>query len=203
MSLLYHIAYRIGFRPWEKRAVYRGDATDDAAHASSPPPELEALVEGPDALPPNRALDLGCGAGIDSIYLAAHGWDVTGIENEHRAIADAHVRARAAGVSPRFIEGDVTRLSDLGIGDGFTLLLDVGCFHTLQRRSRDAYARHVAAVAAPGATLLLFAFGGIPGTAPREEVEVRFAPAWEITWHAQPNVPRIFRPMWYRMHRRA
>ena len=204
MSLLYHIAYRIGFRPWEKRAVYRGGATDDAAaHTSSPPPELEALVEGPDALPPRRALDLGCGAGIDSTYLAAHGWEVTGIESEHRAIEDARARSRAAGVSPRFIEGDVTRMSDLDIGDGFTLILDIGCFHTLPRRSRGAYVRQIGAAASPDATLLLFAFGGIPGTAPKEEVAARFGPAWEIESHEQSNVPRIFRPMWYQMHRRA
>lgn len=203
MSLLYRTAYRIGFRPWERRAVYRGGATDSAAAHASSPPELEALVEGPDALPPGRALDLGCGAGIDSVYLAAHGWDVTGIESEPRAIADARARAQAAGVSPRFIEGNVTRMNDLGIGDDFTLILDIGCFHTLPRRSRDAHVRHINAVASPDATLLLFAFGGIPGTAPKREVLARFGPTWAIACHAQANVPRIFRPMWYRMHRRA
>lgn len=204
MSLLYWIAYRVGFRPWENRAVYRrGLGGNAATQGSSPPPELEALIEGPDALPPSRALDLGCGSGIDSVYLAAHGWDVTGIEYEHRAVADARARAQAAGGSPRFIEGDVTHLSDLSIGSGFTLLLDVGCFHTLPRKLRDEYVRQVAAVAAPDATLLLFAFGGIPGTAPREEVEARFRAAWAIAWHEQPHVRPIFRPSWYLMHRRA
>ena len=204
MNLLYHLAYRIGFRPWEKRAAYRrGQGGDAASQASSPPPELEALVEGSDALPPRRALDLGCGAGIDSVYLTTHGWDVTGVEYEPRALADAQERARAAGVSPRFIQGDVTHLSEMGLGSEFTLILDVGCFHTLPRRSRDNYIREVTAVAAPGATLLLFAFGGIPGTAPREEVEARFSPAWDVAWHEQSNVARIFRPAWYLMHRRT
>ena len=35
--------------------------------------------------------------------------------------------APAAGVSPRFIEGDVARLEDHGVGDGYTLLQDFGC----------------------------------------------------------------------------
>ena len=113
-----------------------------------------------------------------------------------------HGSERGWRVSAHFIQGDVTRLSELGIGDGFTLLLDVGCFHTLPRRVRAEYVRQVSGVAASNATLLLFAFGGIPGTARREEVEARFAPFWEITWHEQPNVARLFRPAWYLMHRR-
>ena len=53
MSLLYHLAYRIGFRPWEHRAAYRrGTGGDAGPQASSPPPELEALVAGADALHP-------------------------------------------------------------------------------------------------------------------------------------------------------
>lgn len=91
----------------------------------------------------------------------------------------------------------------MSTGSDFTLILDVGCFHTLPRRSRDNYIREVTAVAAPEAILLLFAFGGIPGTAPQEEVEARFSPAWDVAWHEQSNVARIFRPAWYLMHRRT
>jgi methylase of polypeptide subunit release factors len=58
-----------------------------------------ALVEGPAAPPPGRALDLGCGTGMDSVYLALHGWDVTGVDQVPRAMALAHHRAspRVAG----------------------------------------------------------------------------------------------------------
>lgn len=204
MSLLYHVAYRIGFRPWEQRAAYRrGMAGNAVTQGNRPPPELEALIEGKDALPTGRALDLGCGSGIDTVYLAQHGWDVTSIDSEARAVTDAKARAQAAGVNPRLIQGDVTRLNALGIGDGFSLLVDVGCFHTLPKKVRDAYVQQVTAVAAPEATLLMFAFGGIPGTAPRAEVEARFSQAWDISWHAQPHVRPMFAPSWYLMHRRA
>ena len=45
---------------------------------------------------------------------------------------------------PKFVKGDVTRLSRAGINGGYNLLLDLGCFHSLPEERRDAYARGVA-----------------------------------------------------------
>jgi 2-polyprenyl-3-methyl-5-hydroxy-6-metoxy-1,4-benzoquinol methylase len=45
-------------------------------------------------LTPGRALDLGCGEGGDSLWLAGQGWDVTGVDISTTAID----RARTAAV---------------------------------------------------------------------------------------------------------
>src|SRR5579885_2975421 len=74
------------------------------------PPELVEAIEGPQALPPGRALDLGCGTGTNALYLARHGWQVTGIDFAAPAIEQARRKAQAAGTPPgtvRFIRGDV------------------------------------------------------------------------------------------------
>jgi hypothetical protein len=103
-----------------------------------------------------------------------------------KAVAIARGNATAAGVTPRVIQGDVTRLSELGVGDGYTLLLDVGCFHTLPEDQRPAYVTSVSHAAAPGGTLLLYGFRRPPKAAPMhagvtpEEVQQRFSPAG---WH--------------------
>jgi SAM-dependent methyltransferase len=168
-GLVYRAAYRLGLTIWERPV---------------PPSDLVDLVGGSS---PGRALDLGCGTGTDSIYLAGHGWDVTAVDMVPRALAIARRRAAAAGVSPRFVAGDVTRLADLGVGRGYTLILDFGCFHTLPEDRREPYVDSVSTAAAPGATLLLYGFARPPRLAPMhagvtaDEVGGRFSQAgWDL-----------------------
>ncbi len=171
-GFVYRTAYRLGLTIWERQV---------------PPTGLVELVEGPAALAPGRALDIGCGTGTDSVYLAAHGWEVTGVDMVPRALAAARRRAAANGVSVRYVEGDATRLQELGIGTCYALLLDFGCYHTLPNDQRQAYVESVSQVAAVGATLLLYGFGRPPRLAPMhagltpEEVRQRFAGhGWEF-----------------------
>ena len=170
--VVYRALYRVGLVFWQR---------------SSPPADLVALIEGPSALSPGRALELGCGTGIDSVYLATHGWDVTAVDMVPKALATARRNATAAGVAPRFIEGDVTRLHEFGVGDAYDLMLDFGCFHTLPEDRRPAYVTGVSDAAAPGATMLLYGFKRPPKAAPIhggltvEEVRQRFCPAgWDV-----------------------
>jgi len=169
---VYRAAYRLRLVVWQR---------------SRPPTALVALVEGSAAGPPGRALDLGCGTGVDSVYLAAHGWDVTGIDMVPRALSLARRAAATAGVEARFVQGDVTRLRALGVGQDVDLVLDFGCFHTLPEDLRERYVEAVSEVAAPGATLLLYGFRRAPRAAPisagltPEEVTRRFTSAgWEV-----------------------
>ncbi|MGC2295375.1 MAG: class I SAM-dependent methyltransferase [Candidatus Dormiibacterota bacterium] len=139
----YGISYRFGRLPWD---------------TGISPPELVEVVEGPSALAPGRALDLGCGTGTNAVYLARHGWEATGVDFVPAAIARARKRAHAGGLNARFVAGDVTRLADLGVVGPFDLVLDIGCFHGIPEALRSAYGDQVARATAPGATLLMFAF---------------------------------------------
>lgn len=58
-----------------------------------------ALVEAVGDLAPGRALDLGCGEGADSVWLATGGWQVTGVDISSTAIERAGELASERGVS--------------------------------------------------------------------------------------------------------
>lgn len=166
---LFRVFYRLGFTPWD-------------GHPQSA--TLRGLVEGSDALPPGSALDLGCGTGDASIYLAQHGWQVTGADFVPKALDEARAKARAADVPVNFVHADVTHLSQAGIGSDFQMIVDNGCFHGMSDGDRDLYVQEVSAIAAPGARLFMIAFQPSgrfgPQGVDQAEIERRFAPAWTL-----------------------
>ncbi|OLE78543.1 MAG: hypothetical protein AUG06_10375 [Actinobacteria bacterium 13_1_20CM_2_65_11] len=170
MGIAYRLMYAIGFTPWDRVL----------------PDELKRVIEGPDALPKGRALDVGCGKGAKTIYMAAHGWQVTGVDFVPRALHEARKRAGAAGIEVDFRLGDVTRLGDLDLEPGYTLVFDFGCYHGLKSQQRARYAEGVTPLAAPGATLLMMAFTRalppVPSGVSDSELRERFGPAWDLAW---------------------
>lgn len=185
--LSYAVAYRTGRTPWDTGVT---------------PPEVVDLIEGPDALPAGRALDLGCGTGTNVAYLAEHGWDATGVEADRRALDAAEHRLLTVSEA-RVFPGDVTRLDALPVDGPFDLVLDIGCFHSVAPGRRDAYAYGVATRTTPGATLLVFAFARRPslvrfGVTTRE-MRDRFAPWFEPVGRIAGTQPPG--AAWYRLRR--
>ena len=167
--MLFKVFYRLGFTPWDGHPM-----------ATS----LRNLVEGPSALPVGTALDIGCGTGDSSIYLARNGWTVTGIDFVPKAIEKARSKAQSQSVSVDFRHADATKLTSEGVGRDFALIIDNGCLHGMSDDDRENYVREVTAVAAPDARLLLVEFvpGGsfaVPGIS-KDEVERRFASSWTL-----------------------
>jgi SAM-dependent methyltransferase len=192
----YAIAYRLGVTPWER-------------YATAAAPSTAALLDREEAgrpRPPGRALDLGCGRGLHTAELARRGWEAVGVDAVPRA-----VEAATAGVpAARFAVGDVTALSPEELGT-FDLFLDIGCFQGLRPGQRAAEGRSVTALARPGATLLLMAFGPtrvrsvIGGVSPAE-VAGAF-PGWELLSDEPADTAGLGRamartaPRWYRLRR--
>ncbi|NLE81552.1 MAG: class I SAM-dependent methyltransferase [Rhodococcus sp.] len=196
MGLGYELAYRFRVTPWEQAGQIFGTQIEDLLGTETTP---------------GRALDIGCGSGDHAIELAQRGWEVTGIDMVQLALDRARRKARDAGVEVRFVHSDATDLHHT-VGHGFDLILDVGCFHGMNDAERDKYGKGVTEVAAPGATLLMFAFGhGHRGPLPRgvrKRDLQRLFPAWELAADldadtiGMPGPLRSVDPRWFRLVRR-
>lgn len=189
-STVYNLAYKVGYTPWDL----------------GPPAELVELIEGERALPPGRAIDLGCGAGGKSLYLAARGWQVTGVDKSPDAVRQAKRKAAEHGLDVDFVECDLVEpLPDGALGGRYDFLLDFGCAHSLPSDAKAGYAANTAGLAAPGATLYLYAFTKSPWRVTREDVDTCFAPHWELVSAVPGSVRRKpdAGPMWYRMTKRS
>jgi SAM-dependent methyltransferase len=189
--LFFSLFYRVGRPPWDSGVT---------------PPELIEVVEGPNALAPGAALDIGCGSGTNSVYLARHGWSVTGVDFASPALARAKEKARMARPlrgSTRFIQADVARLDTLRLDTPCTLLLDIGCLHSLPPEDRPAYAAGVARHAASGALFLLYAWERGParrmGVTP-EDVGSLFAGAFAVQ-RVEQGTERGMPTAWYWLRR--
>jgi ubiquinone/menaquinone biosynthesis C-methylase UbiE len=131
--------YQSGDVPWETR---------------EPSTELRRVIA-EEQIQPCRVIELGCGSGINAVWLAQHGFEVTAVDISPLAIEQARQRAAAAGVRVRFEAADVL---DLPEGyDRFPFFFDRGCYHVVREGDVQAYLRTLQRVTAPGSLGLVLA----------------------------------------------
>ncbi len=152
---------------------------------TTPPQLAEAFAQ--DSILPGAALDLGCGTGTHTIFMAQQGRMAIGIDYVPEAIARARKKARQNGIADKaqFLVGDATRLDKLSLPP-CSFALDVGCFHGLDRQEQQRYVEGLSAVLRPGGQYLVHTLdphkeaGFIFGVS-SEEVQAIFSPRFEIT----------------------
>lgn len=103
MKSFYQAWYRYGMPPWGRAAS----------------PDLVALVES-GRIAPTRTIDIGCGTGATSIYLASRGFEVTGVDFAPAAIRRARKAAADAEVTATFIVDDFTSPTTIPAGLTFS-----------------------------------------------------------------------------------
>ncbi|WP_036840728.1 class I SAM-dependent methyltransferase [Pleomorphomonas oryzae] len=125
------------------------------------PREVKAIA---DRLADGKVLELGCGLGRFSQYLAERGLDSTGVDFSPVAIDKASARVAGKARRANFMVADVTNLHVPG--GPFDAAFDIGCFHCLDAEGQAAYAAGAASVLKPGATLLIWGMETAPSDQP-------------------------------------
>jgi 2-polyprenyl-3-methyl-5-hydroxy-6-metoxy-1,4-benzoquinol methylase len=116
---------------WEAIYVARQKKLVEWLQWESPSPvrALVALFDRP-GFRPQRVLELGCGDGVNAVFMASRGCQVTAVDISPTALAMAREKQRKAGVDIQFVEGDVFAL-DLA-RESFDFVFDRGMFHHVQ-----------------------------------------------------------------------
>lgn len=106
-------------------------------------------------LTPGTALDVGCGEGADVIWLAAQGWQVTGIDVSQVALDRAASKAAEAG--PDVAARITWQQADIRTWEPAPGQYDLVAAHFihLPSQDREAFHRRLAAGVRPGGRLLI------------------------------------------------
>jgi SAM-dependent methyltransferase len=140
---------------WEERY-----AESDRIWSGRPNARLVEIVT---ELPHGRALDLGCGEGGDTAWLAQRGWQVVAVDIAHTALRRAAELAGDLADRIDFQQHDLTATFPEGLFD----LVSAHFLHSPVGWDRNTLLRRAAAAVAPGGTLLVVDHGEAPPWAER------------------------------------
>ena len=142
------------YKEWDQ--IYRKYPLEELGwELGKPRPILVELVE-KGLIRKGKALDICCGAGTNTIYLAEKGFEVTGIDISRTAVEYAKKKAAQAKTS---IDFRVENFLKLPFGDEeFNFVFDMGCFHHVKVEDRAVFIEGVHRVLKKGGIYMLTCF---------------------------------------------
>ena len=122
-------------------AFYANRARPCPFFVNAPDESLAGWVED-SLIRPGRAIDLGCGAARNAVFLARRGFSVEGVDYSQTAINWARERVKEAGAD---VVLRCQSVFDLDLTPGsYELVYDSGCFHHIAPHRRQRYVELVA-----------------------------------------------------------
>lgn len=145
-------------------------------------PHLGEVI-GAHGIQPGKALEIGCGTGTNTIWLARQGFEMTGLDLAPTAIARAKEKVAAAEVDCQLFAADI--LTDEVPGAPYPFVYDRGVFHVFDSaEDRSRFAARIAKLLAPAG--LWHSLVGSTDGPPRDSGPPRRS-AFEITQAVEPH----------------
>lgn len=162
-------------------------------------PELAKLVIDGVIKRKSKILDIGCGPGLEAIFLARQEMEVTAIDISSKALSLAKKLAKTLDVEIKFVVADALNLP---FPDNFfDVVSDDFVFHHFEDSIRNQYSREIARVLKPEGIFVLRGFSNkmLPGSGPRRltgnEIAETFMPYFQIeNLSLFRNFPTVKRP---------
>ncbi|GAB3562453.1 class I SAM-dependent methyltransferase [Amycolatopsis endophytica] len=168
---------------WE--TLYHDRRQDASVWGARVNPILTEVAAG---LTEGAALDLGCGAGGDTMWLARRGWRVTAVDISATAVEQVRRLAREAGLDEA-ISAERHDLADT-FPDGTFDLVSAQYFHTPFALPRATILRAAAQALRPGGRLLVVDHGSIAPWSWNQDHSTHIPDPAEV--HAELDLP----PAW-------
>lgn len=145
------------------KTIYSSEAPSEHEWtAGTAGPELVKMVYKKQIKPQSHILEIGCGLGSESIFLAIRGMKVTAIDISDSAIKTAKQLADIYAVNVNWkVENILENKFDK---NQFDVITDQGCFHHLTDDERKIYLKQIQRILKPNGMFILRCFSDkIPG----------------------------------------
>lgn len=112
-------------------------------------PDFERLIES--NIIPRRAsvLEIGCGSGIEALYLAQKRYEITAVDCSAMAIDRAHSRARERNLWLRIVHEDIFKFTNQAKAT-YDFVYDIGFYHFIRRHFLTHYIDLLWRITKPG-----------------------------------------------------
>lgn len=165
---------------------------------SEPPEELVKLIES-GKVKPCKAIDIGCGEGFYSIYLASKGFEVLGIDLSEKAISYAKENAAKQGLNIRFMRMDASDLDKLN--EKFDIVFEWAIMHHIMPPQRQEYVDIIRRILSKGGKYISVSFNeqshnfGEPGKKVRTvPAGARMPSGTNLYFSSMDEIRELFRP---------
>lgn len=125
-----------------------------------------------------EVLEVGCGFAENTLFLAAHGLRVCGVDMMEPAIARAQEAARTRRLEVDLRVGNAMHLASLG--RSFDTIIDSALLHVFEPGDRPAFAASLASVLRPGGRYHALYFREGPRSISPEALRAAFGSGWRV-----------------------